>query len=56
MKFLRNRETGKVLAWWDFELEIKAAGKEPVISYASKGIAEKYGANIVSSPKGVVGF
>jgi len=85
MQFLRNRETGKVLAWWDFELEIKAAGKEPVISYASnaikftiarpaslydkfepdekvadvskffttdsedvaKGIAEKYGANIV---------
>jgi len=89
MQFLRNRETGKVLAWWDFELEIKAAGKEPVISYASKaikftiarpaslydkfepdekvadvsrffttdsedvakGIAEKYGANIVYLPK-----
>lgn len=85
IEFLRNKETGKVLAWWDFELEIKAAGKEPVISYASeaikttiarpaslydkfesdekvadvsrfftsdsedvaKGIAEKYGANIV---------
>lgn len=85
MQFLRNRETGKVLAWWDFELEIKAAGKEPVISYGSeaikttiarpaslydkfesddkvvdvsrffstdseevaKGIAEKYGANLV---------
>lgn len=38
MQFLRNKETGKVLAWWDFELEIKAAGKEPVISYASKAI------------------
>ncbi len=85
MQFLKNRENGRVLAWWDFELEIKAAGKEPVISYASeaikttiarpaslydkfepdekvadvarffstdseevaKGIAEKYGANIV---------
>ena len=38
MHFLRNKETGKVLAWWDFELEIKAAGKEPVISYASEAI------------------
>lgn len=85
IQFLRNRETSKVIAWWDYELEIKAAGKEPVITYASeeirqtiarpsslydrfdsnekvadvsrffatdseevaKGIAEKYGANIV---------
>jgi hypothetical protein len=85
IQFLRNKETGKVIAWWDYELEIKAAGKEPVITYASqeirqtiarpsslydkfdspekvadiarffaadseevaKGIAEKYGANIV---------
>jgi len=38
MQFLRNKESGKVLAWWDFELEIKAAGKEPVISYASEDI------------------
>ncbi|VVB88070.1 Uncharacterised protein [uncultured archaeon] len=38
IQFLRKREGGKVLAWWDFELEIKAAGKEPVISYASKSI------------------
>lgn len=38
MQFLRNKEGGKVLAWWDFELEIKAAGKEPVISYASRAI------------------
>ncbi len=38
MQFLRNRETGKVLTWWDFELEIRAAGKEPVISYASEDI------------------
>jgi len=38
MQFLQKRETGKVLSWWDYELEIKAAGKEPVISYASKAI------------------
>ncbi len=38
MQFLKNKEDGKVLAWWDFELEIKAAGKEPVISYASEAI------------------
>ncbi len=35
---MQNRESGKVLAWWDFELEIKLAGKEPVISYASNAI------------------
>lgn len=89
MQFLQKKETGKVLSWWDYELEIKAAGKEPVISYASKaikftiarpaslydkfepdekvadvsrffttdsedvakGIAEKYGADIVYVPK-----
>jgi hypothetical protein len=38
VQFLRNKEEGKVLSWWDFELEIKAAGKEPVISYASEAI------------------
>lgn len=38
MQFLKNREAGKVLSWWDFELEIKAAGKEPVINYASEAI------------------
>ncbi len=38
MQFLKNKEDGKVLAWWDYELEIKAAGKEPVISYASEAI------------------
>jgi len=38
IQFLKNKEDGKVLAWWDFELEIKAAGKEPVISYASEAI------------------
>ncbi len=38
MQFLRNKEGNKVLSWWDFELEIKAAGKEPVISYASQAI------------------
>ncbi len=40
IQFLRNKETGKVLAWWDYELEIKAAGKEPVISYASEEIKQ----------------
>ena len=38
IKFLQGEDTGNVLAWWDFELEIKAAGKEPVISYASEAI------------------
>lgn len=38
IQFLRNKEGNKVLSWWDFELEIKAAGKEPVISYASEAI------------------
>ncbi|MDL5501763.1 MAG: hypothetical protein QSU88_00960, partial [Candidatus Methanoperedens sp.] len=38
IQFLRNKEGGKVLAWWDYGLEIKAAGKEPVISYASEAI------------------
>jgi len=38
MQFLRNKDSGKVLAWWDFELEIKAADKDPVISYASEAI------------------
>jgi hypothetical protein len=38
MQFLKTKEDGKVLAWWDFELEVKAAGKEPVISYASEAI------------------
>lgn len=40
IQFLRNKETGKVIAWWDYELEIKAAGKEPVITYASKEISK----------------
>ncbi|MCX9009679.1 MAG: hypothetical protein OIN66_01030 [Candidatus Methanoperedens sp.] len=38
MQFLLNKETGKVISWWDFGLDIKAAGKEPVISYASNDI------------------
>lgn len=38
IQFLRNKEGNKVMAWWDYELEIKAAGKEPVISYASGAI------------------
>jgi len=43
IKFLRNQETGKVIAWWDYELDIKAAGKEPVITYASKEISKTIG-------------
>lgn len=43
IQFLRNRETGKVIAWWDYELEIKAAGKEPVITYASQEIRQTVG-------------
>ncbi len=39
IQFLRSKEGRvKALSWWDFELEIKAAGKEPVISYASEAI------------------
>ncbi len=38
IQFLRNKEGNKVMAWWDYELEIKAASKEPVISYASGAI------------------
>ncbi len=37
-QFLRNTGDGRVMASWDFQLEIKAAGKEPVISYASEAI------------------
>lgn len=40
IQFLRNKEPGKVIAWWDYELEIKAAGKEPIITYASKEISK----------------
>lgn len=40
IQFLQNKETGKVIAWWDYELEIKAAGKEPVITYASEEIRQ----------------
>ncbi len=43
IQFLRNKETGKVIAWWDYELEIKAAYKEPVITYASKEISKTIG-------------
>ncbi len=43
IQFLQNKETGKVIAWWDYELEIKAAGKEPVITYASKEISKTIG-------------
>ncbi len=40
IQFLRNKERSKVLGWWDYELEIKAAGKEPVITYASQEIRQ----------------
>ena len=43
IQFLKNKETSKVLGWWDYELEIKASGKEPVISYASKEIIQTIG-------------
>ncbi len=43
IQFLKNKETSKVLGWWDYELEIKASGKEPVISYASKDIIQTIG-------------
>lgn len=38
IQFLRNKPDSNVLGWWDYELEIKAADKEPVISYASEEI------------------
>ena len=39
LKFLEGLEDGKVMAWWDFGLRIKAlAKKEPVIYFASKEI------------------
>jgi hypothetical protein len=43
IQFLRNKEKTNVLGWWDYELEIKAAGKEPVISYASEDIRQTVG-------------
>lgn len=43
MKFLSTKEGNRVLAWWDYELEIKAAGKEPVITYASQEIRQTVG-------------
>lgn len=89
IKFMRGVEGEKVLAWWDYALEIKLAGQQPVINYASenikmtiarpsslydtydqeekvtdvarffttdsedeaKGIAERYGADLVYLPK-----
>ena len=38
IRFLRETDTAVVMAWWDPALEIKAAGKAPVICYASERI------------------
>lgn len=38
IQFLRSKESGSVLGWWDYDLEIRAANKEPVIAYASEEI------------------
>jgi len=38
IQFLQGEESGSVLGWWDYELDIKASGKEPVIAYASEEI------------------
>lgn len=43
IQFLRNRDRSKVMAWWDYELEIKASGHEPVLNYASKEIINTIG-------------
>jgi hypothetical protein len=43
IQFLKNKETSNVLGWWDYELEIKASSKEPIISYASKDIIQTIG-------------
>jgi hypothetical protein len=38
IRFLSETDTAVVMAWWDPALEIKAAGKAPVICYASESI------------------
>ncbi|PXF58356.1 MAG: hypothetical protein C4B59_13395 [Candidatus Methanogaster sp.] len=38
IRFLSETDTTGVMAWWDPALEIKAAGKTPVICYASERI------------------
>jgi len=38
IQFLRTKENSNVLGWWDYQLQIKAADKEPVITYASSEI------------------
>jgi hypothetical protein len=43
IQFFRNKPHSNVLGWWDYELEIKAADKEPVISYASEEIQSTVG-------------
>ena len=43
IQFLRTKENSNVLGWWDYELQIKAADKEPVITYASSEIKNTVG-------------
>lgn len=38
IKFMCGVDGEKVLAWWDYALEIELAGKQPVINYASENI------------------
>ncbi len=38
IQFLKATDTSNVLSWWDYALETKIAGKEPVINYASENI------------------
>ena len=43
IQFLRTKENSNVLGWWDYQLQIKAADKEPVITYASNEIKHTVG-------------
>lgn len=43
IQFLRTKENSNVLGWWDYQLQIKAADKEPVITYASSEIKNTVG-------------
>ena len=38
IQFLGATNATNVLSWWDYALEIKIAGKDPVINYASENI------------------
>jgi hypothetical protein len=43
IQFLRTKEKSNVMGWWDYQLQIRAADKEPVITYASSGIKNTVG-------------